>query len=518
MIALYLLITLQLGLNLLWLKLDQTPPAWDQAFHLKSVVLMNHFLTGQFGGNLIDLIRSFYAYPPLMYFLGAVWSLFAGLGISRITYLNSIFLALVLIGIYKLSLKILKNSRQAFLATFLFSLFPVIYDASRNFLLDLPLLTWVVWGLYFYLESNYLTHSRFSWLWTFTLILASLTKLNGFLYYLPMIAYSLYFVFKNKRLQPLINLGLGFSAFCLLVGWWYAFNWQNIILYLGGLAGQGEPLTDPSGLFNLVNWFHYFKLFFLHQLSPIPTLLILLSLIFWPYFGIEKHQRRFLFFYLTFNYVLFTLIKNKDFRFTFPLLPTISILAIANLRHAPKLVAILLFAFLGFYFVNNSFSWPIKKDFVLATPTFVFSDVEWIGIDNYPVRSPQQDSWPNETIVQDVIKLSRNKSVRVLVLINLEKINDNNLILEQTLMKNNSLVLSSVGNINRFNSPRQLAQFMKSYDFYLVPDQSYEPTPFYAINLTAYKQARDYIFANQENFELLKSYEFQAKKLYLYSK
>ena len=505
--------------NLIYLYLDQAPPAWDQAFHLKSVVLTNQFLTGQFWGSFVDLIKTFYAYPPMVYFLTGLASLLTGLGESRITFFNSFFFLLALMGMYKLSLKVLKNKQSAFLATLLFSLMPVVYEGSRNFLLDMPLLTWVIWGLYFFVDSRYLTRPRSSLFWTLTLIFSSLTKLNGFLYYLPMIVFALYQSYREKKLQPLINLVLGFLLFLTLVGWWYLLNSQNILTYTTGLAGQGEPLTDPSGLLNLANWIHYFRLFFLQQLTPIPVLLILLSFIFWPKLGLETKKSHFLFFYLFFNYVLFTLINNKDYRFTFPLLPIVTLLSVANLRQAPKAISWILFAFLGFYFLNNSFNWPIKKPFIISTPTYLMGNVDWIAFSDYPVRSPKLDRYPNQEIVADLSQLVRTgQPKQVLVLINLAEINDNTLNYYHLLENNYRYYLHSASGITEFKSETELEDFVRSFDFLLVPDQSFEPAPFYNVNIEVYRQARDWIFAHEDEFIMLKTYEFQTKKLYLYAK
>ena len=92
-------------------------------------------------------MNSFWGYPPLVYWLGGGWSLLVGTEVARITVLNSLFLILGVIGVYKLSGKNL-------LAAILFSLFPVIYDISRNMLLDLALTVWVIWGLYFWLKER----------------------------------------------------------------------------------------------------------------------------------------------------------------------------------------------------------------------------------------------------------------------------------------------------------------------------------------------------------------------------
>jgi len=183
--------------NILWLFFDKLPPAWDQAAHLKSIVLTNEWIKGQFWGNGVDLIRSFWGYPPLIYFMGGFWTLLAGVSVARITFLNTLFLIGVIIGVYKLAEEITKNSKTALLIVIIFSLLPIIGDISRNMLLDLPLLGWVVWGLYFYFKSNDLENKKYSWGFLIMLILASLTKLNGFLYFVPIVLLLLVKSFKK---------------------------------------------------------------------------------------------------------------------------------------------------------------------------------------------------------------------------------------------------------------------------------------------------------------------------------
>ena len=225
-------------------------------------------------------------------------------------------------------------------------------------------------------------------------------------------------------------------------------------------------------------------------------------------------------FYLVFNYAIFTLIKNKDFRFTFPLLPVIAVLAIANLRHAPKIILVLVFGFLGFYFVNNSFGWPIRKPVVLSTPTFLFGNVEWLSFSNYPVRSPNQILYPNQQIINDLGQLAQNSrsQLRVLVLIDQAEVNDSNLQFYQSLAKNYSFEISSIKDIEKFKNQTEIEIRLASYDLFLVPAPDLTPAPYYAIYLPALTQARNYLWNNQSEFRIVNSYDFQTKKLYLFSK
>ena len=249
--------------NVLWLVLDKNPPAWDQAAHLRGVVNTNLFLRGRFEGGFLGLLRSLWGYPPLIYFVGAFWSFISGIGVNQITFLNTIFLILAMWGVYKLA-------GNKVLPAILFSLFPVIYDISRNMLLDLALTAWVIWGLYFWLRKN-------DEKWLLMLILASLTKLNGFLYFLPMVLISTIERFKEKGFWKKAIIGV--FIYGIAVGWWWLLNWSAIYQYLTGLAGQGEELTDPMNLLSLTTWIHYLRLFFLQQIGPIVGVVFGISLL-----------------------------------------------------------------------------------------------------------------------------------------------------------------------------------------------------------------------------------------------
>lgn len=515
MIGWILLSIMHLVGNIAWLLKDNTPPAWDQAAHIRSVVLVNQWLAAAFasasasqGKSLVELIRSFGGYPPLVYFIGGVWSVISGIGISRITMLGTVFLIAAMVGVYFLALELGGRKRVALMAAVLFSLMNVVFEASRNFLLDLPLLVWVVWGMYFYFGSdNFLKTRETIGFWA-CLVLASLTKMNGVIYFVPLVLMGIWGGRKEIRMwKNLVVMGIWWS---LAVGWWWVVNWRNIYEYLTGLAGQGEPLTDPTNLLSFWTWWHYFKLFFLQQLGPMPTIILLICLAWLP----KDRKIRSLGFWLAFNYLVFSIIKNKDFRFTMPLLPVVAIWWAMGLEKINRwwLTAVVVI-FLVFNYVNNSYGWPIKKDFTISSQTFLFGWVDWINITDYPVREAKWGSWPQWEIVNSV------EGKRLLVLINREEINDNNILLQQEMIRPRSFEVVSVGARKRFESEEELEGFINNFDWIVVANNDFEIAPFYGINLEAYKEARDYVLRNRQNYRLVKSFTvYGDKKLFLYSR
>ena len=454
---------------MVWLLIDKTPPAWDQSAHIRSVILASQ------GGKFIELVRSFGGYPPLIYFIGGVWmNVF---GVMTITLLNSVFLILAVIGVYFLG---------GLLPAILFSLFPVVYDISRSFLLDLPLMVFVIWGLLFWIRG------KDNWLWLM-LILASLTKLNGFLYFVPIF---LFLLWENRKdVDFWLRMVMGGLVYLVCVGWWWGVNFQNIYQYLTGLAGTGEALTDPMNLMSWVTWIHYFRLFFLHQVGPIVAILAVVS-----WFGIERNEKnKRLIFWTIATYVIFTIIRNKDFRFTMPLLPVVALwLGDWLLKIKYKWVAYIFIVYLFFNFVENSFGWPFRKPVQMVTPTFLVGDIDWVNFTDYPVRSASRVVWPTEKIAEKMVELEIGK---VLVLVNTAEINDNNLKMyrEMLVEQGDSVLEMHSVYVPNFND-------WQNFEAVLVGGKNFEPAPFYATNLEYLKQTRDFIWQNPERFEKIREY------------
>jgi len=480
--------------NVIWLLLDKNPPAWDQAAHVRSIILTNQWLTGRFWGNGIDLVKAFGGYPPLIYFIGGLWSLISGVSVAGISLINTLFLVAGVVGVYKLA-------GNKILPAVIFSLFPVIYDISRNMLLDLALTVWVVWGLYFWLKKNDVGI-------LVMLILASLTKLNGFIYFLPMVVFYLWEARKSERM--FLRLVTGGLIYLLAVGWWWGVNWQNIFQYLTGLAGQGEKLTDPMNLLEWQTWWHYFRLFFLNQVGPIVAIVFLL---------VGKKENRKLVWWTIATYVVFTVIKNKDFRFTMPLLMVVAVWTgwgLAELKR--KWLVVLVLIWMGFNYIENSYNWPIKKPMIVSTPTFLMGNVNWIDFSDYPVREVRSEVWPQREIVGDLetIYAQNQQKTNLLVLMNREELNDNNLSMYKELWDKNMYETGSVGSVARFDSKEQILTLLKGFGAILVPEQTFDPAPFYGINLEAYKQVRDYIWANKGKYEWIAEYQMpKYGKVYL---
>lgn len=504
--------------NLVWLYIDNFPPAWDQAAHLKSMVWFTKWANGSFNGGWWNLMNLFWGYPPLIYIVGGLYGLVFGLNIDGLTFLNTLFFVGAVVGVYKLAEQLSKDEKIAILAVIIFSLFPVLGDISRNMLLDLPLLTWVIWGWYFGIKSNNLMNKKESWMAWLMLVLASLTKLNGFLYFIPVVVILMIKSFKN--IDILVKLVVGGLAYFLAVGWWWIGNWSSIYQYLTGLAGQGETLTDPMNLMEWQTWTHYWKLMVLHQIGPIVSFLA----IFLGFFLPKKNKNNWLMIFLFLSvYVMFTIIKNKDFRFTLPILPLVAIWIawginrlILKSKVVGKIFLVLILGWMAFNFIENGFGWPIKKPIIISTSLPILGDVDWVGFDDYPVRQTQSGKWPNEEILNDLKSFNGSEEIRVLTLVNTEEINDNNLNLYGLLKLGQGQAINSLDIGTEFDSDEQAWGVVEKYNYFLIPEKDYEAAPFYTVNLKSINWIREWFWRNIDSFEILKEYQLpNQKKIFL---
>ncbi|MCR4326725.1 MAG: glycosyltransferase family 39 protein, partial [Candidatus Roizmanbacteria bacterium] len=506
----------------LWLYLNQKPPAWDQAFHLKSAFATYHWLHGQKPVHGIDIIRSFYVYPPLQYVITALWMSIVGTSITTATVLNSLYFCATMVVVGLITYEITKKVTTSVIAALIYTLTPLNYDTSRNFLLEPSLLLLISLALYFYIRSHNFTQTKQTVLFFITFIIASYIKLNAFMYFAPIFLWSAATALQYKHKKPvlvLVAFGLGY-ALCMSPWWWA--NRFNLDHYLHSPALRGELATDPMNIMSLYTWGFYFKIFFLHQFFPIPALLFLISFI--PVLREYKKQHvLFMLLYLLSVYAIGTLVTNKDPRYTMPLLISVAVLAGINFSSWPrKMVGLtlagVLIVFLFSNYINNSYNWPLKKN-VSVTTTNVpfFEDVEWIGIDDYPVRRYVRGNYPQKTVIADLANISQHNLLKVVVLVNTEGFNDNNLMLYQEIQRAYSLEFHSIGLRESFESTDEIRDLLAHYPYLLIADPDYESVPFYAINYQAFKQIQAYVQkqVEQELMCVIQEYPLEQHNVYL---
>jgi hypothetical protein len=145
-----------------------------------------------------------------------------------------------------------------------------------------------------------------------------------------------------------------------------------------------------------------------------------------------------------------------------------------------------------FNYIENSFNWPIKKPVIVSTPTFLLGDVNWIDFSDYPVREYRQNIWPNEKILADL----PNEKIRLLMVMNVAELNDNNLGLYRLMLEKNNLEIQGIDKWRKMD-----------FDYMLVPDLKTESAPFYDTQLQIRKEAIKNIWENIEKYQEIDKYD-----------
>ena len=119
---LILLILFHLIGNIVWIKLNNAPPPWDQASHTRFSLLFGHFFNKLYSGKIDSNIFSFAFtdnYGPFLRLTTGFLMSLVSLDIKLAQTVGTIFLVLSFIMIYKLSNEIYKNEWVSLLTVFM---------------------------------------------------------------------------------------------------------------------------------------------------------------------------------------------------------------------------------------------------------------------------------------------------------------------------------------------------------------------------------------------------------------
>lgn len=348
--------------------LDQSNQTWDSAGHIGMSYNIAEQFKALFAGqiNIVDFYKTSDYYPPFVQTLGAVSALMFGYNSELLLVLSLLFFIIAIIFVY-IDVKILaQNSKIAFISAFIFSLFPQIFEQSRIFHLDLPLIALLLIAGYFYLKSVHFTKTIYSILFAVFFSLVQLTKWYGFIYLLIPLVMALIFNFayvKQNIKKVVLNMSLMGLIVAVIALPWYIINYQKIAEYSSIFASA--EIDDPTDLLSLNTLIYYPQRILSHQIFLLPFMLVLVSLIANAF---KKQKKRFITILLStlFPIIIFTLIGNKNLRYVLPLTPIFAYL-IADLLFkeeykdkliviGQKLLASVLFVYMLFAFFFTSFN------------------------------------------------------------------------------------------------------------------------------------------------------------------
>ena len=198
--------------NFIWLRLDQTYLLDDAHWHFLFSLRVFDSLRQHTFPWLADISNNYFAFRwhgILVGYLTAPFYFILGLTQdSAVTASSSIFFTILMLSIYGVG-KVLFDKRVGLLAAFLVSMYPLVFNHMRIYMLDLPLTSMVVLSVLLLLKTEGFTNRKYSCLFAIASGLGLLIKFNFALFILgPLIIILYKFLGKNGFKQVWRNIAV----------------------------------------------------------------------------------------------------------------------------------------------------------------------------------------------------------------------------------------------------------------------------------------------------------------------
>lgn len=502
---LYPLLVFHLLANLTWILLDKSFLAWDQAGH---TLISFNFLDFFKGLSRINFFQISDYYPPLVHIIVALVMLLTGPLLLIGPLVVTGFFLMAIIFLYLYTKEVFNDEKIAVFSAYFFSFLPLVYGASRTFLLEVPLIALILGSLYFLEKSKKFSDLQNSIFAALLLSFALLTKWVAIVYLLVPIIFSL-----KLRLK---NLILSFTAVVLIALPWYLVNFTNI-LNRAKVSLTAET-ADPQVLFSLQNFIYYLQVLTNFHLTWLGMVLLIFAIPTLYFF--KKEKGILITAVLVLIYSFFTIIPNKDPRYILPMLPFASI-AIAyflvKIIERKRFLGILITTVVGFYYLSYFFSLsfgvpfnPNKIDLQQAVKLPVIGWVDYINLgkktSGYLAPTYGTEVWPQKIIIADLGSEDKNNFTKVLVLLDKSEINAKNLEVYQRLQSDTNIKFWAPYDLDEFQDIAKMEAYLAYFNFVLVPDKSFGPEGALR-HLPVLKQIKKYLVdSSSERVSVIKKY------------
>lgn len=527
LILLLIIIAFLISTNIIWIKLNQIPPFYDNAGHTDLAYIYAHIFRGTFPAqNTADFLKVSTFYPPLVHIAGGIVASIFGFYYKNLQYFSVLPLGVSAIFLFLYINTLSKNKWWAFFSAAFFIFFPHVWDQSRYFMLDLPLTTLVLISLYFLEKSENLKKSKFAALFFLFTSFAQLTKWYAFVYlFIPFI----FKIVKSIRIidskELFIKLGTYATITSLIVLPWYLINLKEILFWTSVFTNP--DYGDPINPFSLKNFSYYLILLINYQVVSLQFLWFLIASIF--VLKSKMNLKIYLFLQIIVIYLIFTLfIGNKNLRYLMPLLPFFAIISgygIYLIMKKSKLFGTVIFSILLTFnillFTINSFGIPVKSN-ALITKQLVknLDSVYLLDLSSKAIQYKHEPSdWSLEIVVNDLGNLTNQINTNILVLADNPYVSVAGLRIF-SLENKNYLQFKDVpfDRLKKIRSIDEIRSFIKDNDYIILPDQIVAPIG--QFNYKNLEAIRKYILGGKaRDYALIKTYNLPNKDiLYLLRK
>lgn len=414
------LVALVTGLDVLWRTIETRPPHWDMARHLGDSLATLHAFSLAHPLRFLEL---YLYYPPGVAWVADVFYAVTGNQAIWIAVLsNVVFVAVLVYSTYGIGVH-LWDRRVGLLAAFFVVTEPVLVSAFKEYMLDAPLTAVVALSMYLLLRSDGFARRRYAAAlglvcgygmlvkWSFVLAVA-----------LPVAAAvggAALDSIRTRTRARVVNVLLAGGLAFLVCGLWYVHNFSALRADTARFDTRASHIEGDPPIASLSSAFWY--LWNLeHQLYLVPLVFLVAGLVYC--FRREEVAARNFYPLLWFvgDYILFTLLRNKDARYTQPFLPAVAILATSWLTLVPTRVRRALAGLLVVYgtiaFVAISFGTSLlPKDLSvgigpnrIVSPT-VDPEFVFFAQRGYIIGPPSSEHWHQEDVFRLIARAPRSE-------------------------------------------------------------------------------------------------------------
>jgi hypothetical protein len=391
--------------NFFWLRTDTRPWIWDMGFHARVGLDYLDFLQHPSAEKLAFAFREGLQYPPLYHFMEGLSYMLAGRNDDAAVFPNFLFLGLMLWAVFRIGERVADPDAGLWAAA-ITSLIPIIAWVSRTPLLDFSLAAMVCTAIHFQYQTENFGLRKQSVVFGVICGLGMLVKWTFLFFLIGPVIYA-YFERPTWRYRVCVfNLMLSAAVAAAISAVWYQPKLTFLLFnYLPGHSAEGAVEGDPS-IFSPLSWVFYLQFLLSYQLF-IPLALLLALGVFWSFRrGSRSPSLAVIWVWAVSSWFILSLLRNKDPRYTLPLLPAIAIIAAAGFAGEDPLRRILKWLTLGValaQFAAISFNFPsLPEKISLGTFHKGTNTWEWqVFSKTYAgfLGPARDEEWPLESVL-----------------------------------------------------------------------------------------------------------------------
>lgn len=388
--------------NQLWVGRETRPPNWDTAYHLtNSLSYQAAFKSGQ----LTALLQSYHYYPPLVYWVATLFYEVLGTSITIAVLSNLVWISLLVFATYGLG-RILYDRRAGLLAAIFVISTPMLVSQFKEFQLDAPLTAMVAVALYLLIKSNGFRHRDFTVALGASVGLGLLTKWTfPFIMALPVLTAIIqagWYGYRHKDYGWTFNLAFAALLAYAIASPWYITNHLQLHADLvNNGVSQGAREGDPA----VASWasISYYWLNLLNfQLYLVPLVAFGAGLV----ASWRRPRLRLQAFYPLLLIIgtigFFTVLRNKDARYTLPMLPAVAVVAVGWISGLERRwrqwlsIGVVAYSLLAFSILSFGLSLLPSQVVIMAgrQPLTLFAQ------QGYIIGAPTSENWHMEELFQ----------------------------------------------------------------------------------------------------------------------